>query len=75
MNTSLDKEQRAEISLKGTTAKSLKGRILACHNIADHNDFDHPHMVEPKEFDKATLKRDKVDLTIPAHSIVTILVK
>ena len=75
VNTSLDKEQRAEIYLKGTTAKSLKGRILACRDIADHNDFDHPHMVEPKEFDKATLKRDKVDLTIPAHSIVTILVK
>ena len=83
VNTTLDKQQQVEICIEGATAKNLTGRILTCMNIADFNDFSHPHTVEPKEFNGVKIGTGmrgyegtrKLVVTLPAHSIVVLSAK
>lgn len=75
VNTSLESNKQVDISLQGAKASTVDGRILTCRNITDHNDFDHPHQVEPKSFTDFKLKRQELTISLPARSIVVLEVK
>ena len=75
VNTSLDEAQQVDISIEGAKPTTAAGRILTCRDIADHNDFAHPHTVEPKMFGGAKLKGQKLTVDLPPRSIVVLDVK
>ena len=74
-NISLAEKQDVSISITGTEAKSVSGRILTCENITDYNDFDNPDVIKPSEFKDAKLKNGTLTVTMPAKSIVVLDIK
>ncbi len=74
-NVSLDKEQTVDITLEGTTAKSVSGQLLTAKNVADFNDFEHPNRVKPVDFKQAKIKKNVLSVKMPAKSIVVMTLK
>lgn len=58
--------REAEIILRGASVRSGRARILASGDIHDHNSFDHPRTVEPKETDLPAQGRSFVYKFAPA---------
>jgi len=48
-NPSLDQPRTAEIAVRGGTARSVTGIVLAAADPHAHNSFDNPRAVEPRE--------------------------
>jgi len=66
------KEQVVEIELNGFKAKNITGRILTSAKVQDHNTFDNPTKVAPKNFNKATLSADKLEVKMPPNSVIVL---
>jgi len=49
VNPHASEQRTADVSLRGASARSARVTVLAETDIHAHNDFDHPHAVEPKE--------------------------
>lgn len=49
VNPHVSEARTADVSLRGASARSAKVTVLAETDIHAHNDFDHPHAVEPRE--------------------------
>ena len=71
-NVMLDKSQTISIDLEGVKAKTVNGTVLTSKNATDYNDFDHPTAVQPKDFKDAKLKNGKLEVTLPAMSVVVL---
>ena len=74
-NVSLDKGKTIDFALEGYTAKTVSGRILTSKNVADFNDFQHPSVVVPVEFNDVKLKNNELTVRIPAKSLVVLTLK
>jgi len=74
-NTSLTEERTVELSFDSLKPKSVTGEVLAADKVADYNDFDDPDKVAPKPFTGAKAKGSKVNLTLPAASVVVLEIK
>jgi len=74
-NTSLTEERTVELSFDSLKPKSVTGEVLAADKVADYNDFDDPDKVAPKPFTDAKAKGSKVNLTLPAASVVVLEIK
>lgn len=60
------------LDVLGADAKNIKAEIIT-HEIMDaHNDFDNPDVVGIQAFDGVTVRGDKLCLTMPAKSVVSI---
>ena len=72
-NTSL--EDNAKISLPLSSlkvGKIEKAEILRGDKISDYNDFDAPERVKLSDFKGAKIKKDVLEIEMPAASIVTL---
>jgi len=49
VNPHVSESRTADVSLRGASARSARVTVLAETDIHAHNDFDHPHAVEPRE--------------------------
>ncbi len=74
-NINLDKAEDLTINLQGTKVQNATGRILTSKEITDINDFDHPNVVEPKQFNNIKLRNNELKLKLPAKSIVVLELK
>lgn len=74
-NINLDKAEDLTINLQGTKVQNATGRILTSKEITDFNDFDHPNVVEPKQFNNIKLRNNELKLKLPAKSIVVLELK
>lgn len=74
-NTSLDKKQEVELNLDGANVKTVSGNILTSKNIKDYNDFDAPNKVKEVAFSDAKLRKNTLNVKIPAKSIVVLNLK
>ncbi len=63
------------IDLRGLEASKVTGRILTSPNVSDHNTFEKPDLVAPKEFTGAKIKNNKLTFTMPAKSIIVLEIK
>ncbi|MEJ2543485.1 MAG: alpha-L-arabinofuranosidase C-terminal domain-containing protein [Calditrichaceae bacterium] len=66
------KGQKVEIELNGFDAKSVKGRILTSKKVQDHNTFDNPIKVVPKNFDDARLTSGNLIVNMPPISVIVL---
>lgn len=61
-----------EIELEGKTSGKVTGQLLTSEKMDSHNSFDQPGEVVPVEFDGARFKKGKLELTLPARSVVVL---
>ena len=75
--TNIDNKHRqdVEIDLQGFKAKHVSGRILTSLQVQDHNTFDDPRNVTPKNFNQAQLLGNKLMLTMPPISLIVLELK
>lgn len=74
-NVDLEKDQLIRLSLTNVKITSASGRILTSPQITDHNTFESPHVVEPKEFKGVKMNEGKLEITLPPKSIVVLEIK
>ena len=72
VNIDPEKDIEVEIDMSTLNIKNVQGSILTSDKLQDHNSFDNPEKVTPKEFKGAKLKKGKISLTIPAHSLIVL---
>ncbi|GHN02115.1 alpha-N-arabinofuranosidase [Cytophagales bacterium WSM2-2] len=60
------------INLKGFHANKIGGRMLTSAKVQDHNTFENPSLVTPKNYSEAKLSNDKITLTLPPVSVVVL---
>ncbi len=63
------------LDIRGDEVKSVSGRILTSENVSDHNTFENPNVVVPKELEDAKIRNNKLALNIPAKSVVVLEIR
>lgn len=73
----LDPHNPAHVTaaLDGVQAARVTGQVLTGDAMDAHNTFDHPNLVHPVAFTGATLSGGKLDVTLPAKSVVVLTVQ
>lgn len=71
-NIDLQNDQTVEVSLDNLKVKGVSGRILTVNHVNDHNTFDQPNVVEPKQFNGAKVQNGKLKVVLPSKSVVTL---
>lgn len=70
-NLSVDESCKIDAEIVGTKVNNIKGRVLT-GGIADHNTFEEPDKVNPKEFNNFSITEKGFSLEIPAVSVVSL---
>ena len=70
-NLSLNESYRIDTEIAGFKAADISGRILS-GAINDHNTFEAPENVKPKEFEQFTVTDRGLTFEIPAVSVVSL---
>lgn len=74
-NPSLDNEVSLELEFGKMKAKSASGEILRADAIDAYNDFGKEPRVKPAAFNGASVKGGKINVTLPAASVVVLEVR
>lgn len=67
--------QDVTVDIKGAKYTSVNGRVLSSPKIQDHNTFESPDRVKPAAFKGATLSTGKLNVKVPAFSVVVLELK
>jgi alpha-N-arabinofuranosidase len=70
VNIDPNRAQTIETELRGATAKKVSGKVLTSDKINDHNTFENPNVLTIKDFNGAKLSGGKLDIILPAKSVV-----
>ncbi len=60
------------IDLNGFNVKNLTGSILSSYSLQDHNTFENPNKIIPRNFEDFTFKKGLLELTIPPFSVLVL---
>ncbi len=63
------------VDLGGTARFTVKGEVLTSKNMNDYNDFGKPAVVVPAPFNNYRISGSKLEVTMPAKSVVSLEVK
>ena len=63
------------INLKDFSKKVFTAKIISSPKIQDHNTFDNPNVIEPKEYKKIKTSRDILTVEVPPFSVVVLTSK
>jgi alpha-N-arabinofuranosidase len=74
-NIDPNKPQTVSCELLGVKAKNISGKVLTAAKISDHNTFENPKAVVPKDFKDVKLTNENLSLTLPAKSVVTLEIR
>lgn len=72
VNTSPNDSVQVDCRLDGVTASSVKGRLLTTPAINACNTFENPDLVKPVEWNEATLKKNRLQATLPPKSVAVL---
>jgi len=75
VNIDAKKEHKIEIDMQELGIKNVTGTILASPKLQDHNTFDNPTKIKPAVFKGFETKKGKLEITIPAFSVVVLETK
>ena len=70
VNIDPNKSQTVDTELRDFTAKKVSGKVLTSSKINDYNTFDKPNTVSVNDFRDVQLSGGKLNITLPAKSIV-----
>jgi alpha-N-arabinofuranosidase len=74
-NTSPAQAVTLTVKLAGLTPKSVAGRVLTATAMNAHNTFEASDAVQPATFSGATLEGDRLEVKLPAKSVVVLTLK
>lgn len=74
-NVDTDNAQNISLDLQGEKISGVSGRILTSGSINDHNTFEKPDAVKPAVFNGAKVEKGRLNINLPAKSIVVLEVK
>jgi alpha-N-arabinofuranosidase len=69
-NTSPSQPVTVSVKLAGLAPKRASGRVLTAPTMQAHNTFVAPDVVKPVGFDGASLTGDRLEVKLPAKSVV-----
>lgn len=75
VNIDANKSQEISITLNGSKFKNVTGRILASEKATDHNTFDTPSKVQPRQFKEAKFENGVLKVKLPPVSVVVLELK
>lgn len=75
VNIDPNKPQEVVISLRGTAATGVSGRILTSGKVQDYNSFDKPDNVKPAVFNGFYVKNSELKIALPPISVVVLELK
>ncbi len=64
-------DNKISIDLNELNIKELKATIITSKNIQNHNTFDNPENIKIENFKNFLFKKGKLEVSIPAFSIIT----
>jgi alpha-N-arabinofuranosidase len=70
VNTQANQGARVTVKIEGGSAKKMTARVLTTTAMNEHNTFDKPNAVQPREFKGARLKGDTWTFELPAKAVV-----
>jgi alpha-L-arabinofuranosidase len=70
VNVDPNRPVNMQVSINGLQASSATGRIITAGSMDAHNSFGAPTAVEPMPFTGAVITGDRLNVTLPAKSIV-----
>jgi alpha-N-arabinofuranosidase len=71
-NLDLSRSHVVEVNIDGLQIKGAEGQILNGAKIESYNDFGKAEAVHPAEFKGAKAQKGALQVSLPAHSIVTL---
>jgi len=71
-NLNPNKEEKLSCLLNGFDAKTISGTIITSTELNSHNTFEKPSEVGIEPFSNFKLKGGSIDVTVPAHSVITL---
>lgn len=75
-NIDAQETQAVSVDISGLKiSKVMNGTILTSANLTDHNTFEKPQTIIPKEFKDAKITNGVMQIKMPAKSIVTLELK
>jgi len=72
VNIDAEKSHKVEIDVNDLDIKKLEGSILQSNALQDYNSFDEPEKIGIENFKDFKLKKGKVELTLPAFSVIVL---
>ncbi len=72
VNIDLEKSHKVSLNVRGMDIKDLDGSILTSGNVQDHNTFDKPDAVAPKEFKDFKNSKGIITVEIPPYSVIVL---
>ncbi len=75
VNIDAKNNQEISVDIRGAKVTTVTGRILASEKLQDYNSFDAPQKIKPAAFKQATLSGNTLKVTLPAHSVVVLVLK
>jgi alpha-N-arabinofuranosidase len=60
------------MEFRGTDMKKTKGTLLTSKEMNSHNTFENPQEVTPVHFENFKIKKDRIEATLPAKSVVVL---
>lgn len=75
VNIDANKSQSVSLNISGATVKNVSGTILSSARLQDHNTFENPDKIAPKEYKGFSKKKDQLSVDLPPFSVVVLEVK
>lgn len=72
VNVDPNEKKKISLDLGAIQAKKVTGRILTANNLREHNTFEQPNTVLPKVYKEAKLQGNRIEIDIPAHSVIVL---
>jgi alpha-N-arabinofuranosidase len=75
VNIDPEKAVEMEVELQGLGTGKVTGQLLASSEMDSHNSFEQPDEVVPVDFNDARFRQGKLQLVVPARSVVVLEVE
>jgi alpha-L-arabinofuranosidase len=72
VNIDTGHSQEVVVDIRGASYSSATGRVLSSEKVQDHNTFEAPDRVRPREFKGATFEGSKLRVQMPPCSVVVL---
>ncbi len=72
VNVDPNERKKVSLDLGAIHVKKVAGRILTTNDLREHNTFEQPKTVLPKEYNQAKLQGNRLEVDVPAHSVVVL---
>ncbi len=66
---------KVDLDLKSMNLKDFSAKIIASAKLQDHNSFENPKKITPKDFKDYKFKNGTLSVTLPAFSVVVLEAK